>query len=183
MQSPREPQTPDQMRYFNTYRKAKRKNEESNRILGKIRQEANRHPGFLSATMLSLMRSLDENNKEAIELLANYGEMFLSHYVEPTLEETEDSFNLYSGLRSYHYEYRDVCHTKEWDWHTYKTTKANIATLSVGIRRRDSSFTFDELHTLIKEMWSNYFELIQLVFRLSAMSACFENWRNKRENP
>jgi hypothetical protein len=182
MHSQEEPQTPDKMRYFDTYREAKDKRDESIRLVNEIREEANRHPGVLSATMLALMRRVDESNKDAIELLSSYGDKFLKHYVEPTLEETEESFNLYSGLRSQNYEYRDVCHTKEWDWRTYKTIKTDIATLSVGISSTDSSLTFDEVHNLIRQIWANYFELLKLVNRLSDMFACFENWKNKREN-
>ncbi len=128
----------------------------------------------------------------SIEQLSTYGHLYIKTYIEPMLQETEESLNLLMG-RTSQYEYRDICHTKEWDYRHYRTIKSNIATLTIGIKANsslrndeshspDNTITFDELHQFIKQMWTNHSELLELTNRLLDRIDCLEDWLNRREN-
>lgn len=156
--------TPDELRYFKTYQKGLRYHEE-------YVANCQEHTSL-------------EDNRKSIECLSTYGLKFLDIYIEPLLQDTEESLNIHLGLTS-QYEYRDTCHTKEWDWQSYKEIKSSIAALTVGFKTDnnvDNTLTFDELHTLIKKMWTNYYGLAKLANRLSDMLACLEDWRRKQSD-
>ncbi len=135
---------------------------------------------------------VDAKGNNSTEQLATYGHNYLETYIEPMLQETEESLNLLMG-RTSQYQYRDICHTKEWDYRHYRTIKENIATLSIGIKANsslrknathsaDNHMTFDELHQLIKQMWTNHSELLELTNRLLDRIDCFEDWLTNRDN-
>lgn len=182
---------PYELRYFDTYKKAMRHHEEYI-VYNRAARSSISPEGAISPLFNTFVAAAEEANSNAIERLSTYGHEFLETYVEPLLQDTEESLNLLMGLTT-QYEYRDTCHREEWDWRHYRESKDNIATLTIGItanrslRKQEShspenTIAFDELHHLIKQMWSNYAELIKLANRLSDMVTCFENWRNNHNN-
>ncbi len=190
MHSHQEQQTPDQLFFFNMYVKSRRYNDEFRVYNQALLEEF--ATNALSSLFNTFVTLAEEANSKSIERLSTYGHLFLERYIEPTLQQTDDELNLLTGL-NVQYEYRDTCHSEEWDLQTFKTIKTSITKVSVGIKADssvndatshspDHSLTFDELHQLIKEMWTNHSELLLLAERLSARSACLENWRRKREN-
>jgi len=173
---------PYELRHFDIYKKALRYNEESDANSKKATKRLV-SDSVITPQFITFAKAAEEANTKAIQQLANYGAKFLDTYIEPTIQETDDSLNMLMGLTA-QYQYRDTCHTKEWDWQLFKRIKSNIATLSIGIKANSGlrDQTFDELHKLIKLMWSNHSELLELSYRLSDMIACFEDWQSKRGN-
>lgn len=191
MHSPQESQTPDQLFFFNMYVQSRRYNGAYKVYTQALLEEISNDE--ISSLFTTFVTLAEEANSKSIERLSTYGHLFLDTYIDHLHQDTGDTLNLLTGLNA-QYEYQDICHSEEWDLQTFKAISDSIAKISVGIKNNsglrdvksnssNDRLSFDELHEFVKELWTTHSELLKLAERLSARSACLENWRNKQDNP